>query len=427
MLNYHSFHQIRQKINVANNLIHRVKGLTSDSQNQDQVNQTIHEQLNINNYPRTLVNRLLNRYKNTRRPSDPNTTNQSPPNHPPSSTQSPTSRPSASQPPPSRPSASQPPPSRQSASQPPTHRPSASVTPTHQPSVTTAAPNQLPTSSTMQLSSHSNSNQQSATDQNSYPRDSNSSPTSYAQQNNPASSFPIHEAPNTAASATRNNHPRIEDPEEDGHRTNNIQYRSFTYIPGLTEQLTKTISTDYPHIRLANRQNHKIGNLHTKIKDPKNKLDQNNVIYNIPCNDCQKCYIGMTQNKLCTRLTGHKTHVNKLEQYLQYVDNRMQLEELKSKTALIEHCIEHEHRFNFENTKIVDRSPHTNTLAFLEMCHIYNTDNTVNRRVDVSGLNTTYAAILHTIKARTNNPQLPFTPNRTIQNSQDTNHTNSQI
>lgn len=38
------------------------------------------------------------------------------------------------------------------------------------------------------------------------------------------------------------------------------------------------------------------------------------------------------------------------------------------------------------------------------------TNNTVNRRVDVSGLNTTYAAILHTIKSRINNPQLPLRP-----------------
>lgn len=122
----------------------------------------------------------------------------------------------------------------------------------------------------------------------------------------------------------------------------------------------------------------------------------------------------MTQNKLCTRLAGHKTHIKKLENYLQNVENNnMQIAELRGRTALMEHAIDYQHTFNLDQTKIVDRSNKTNTLAFLEMCHIYNTEHTVNRRIDVYGINTAYAAILHTIKPTDN--QTPQThPNISV-------------
>lgn len=70
---------------------------------------------------------------------------------------------------------------------------------------------------------------------------------------------------------------------------------------------------------------------------------------------------------------------------------------LKEKTALIEHCIDHDHRFDMDRVTVLDSSNHINTLTFLEMCHITNTPHTVNHRTDISGLNSTYAAILQTI------------------------------
>lgn len=70
---------------------------------------------------------------------------------------------------------------------------------------------------------------------------------------------------------------------------------------------------------------------------------------------------------------------------------------LGEKTALIKHCIDNDHSFNLDRTTVIDSSRNTNTLTFLEMCHIVNTPNTVNHRTDIDGLNTTYAAILKTI------------------------------
>lgn len=184
-----------------------------------------------------------------------------------------------------------------------------------------------------------------------------------------------------------------------------VMYVSFPYVAGLTERISKSLSTDYPHIKISARQHNIVEKFHTRVKDPKNKKDVNNIVYNIPCSNCTGCYIGMTKNKLGQRIAGHQSHVNKLETLLAADANDEQIEDLKTKTAMIEHCITQQHRFNFEETKVVDHSRNTNTLAFLEMCHIYNTPNTVNRRTDVDNLNTAYAAILHTLKAKSINAQ----------------------
>lgn len=107
----------------------------------------------------------------------------------------------------------------------------------------------------------------------------------------------------------------------------------------------------------------------------------------------------MTQNKLKTRLYGHKTHINKLNRLKELGNTNIDTEmiTLGEKTALIKHCIDNDHSFNLDRTTVIDSSRNTNTLTFLEMCHIVNTPNTVNHRTDIDGLNTTYAAILKTI------------------------------
>ncbi|XP_055527697.1 uncharacterized protein LOC129720269 [Wyeomyia smithii] len=165
----------------------------------------------------------------------------------------------------------------------------------------------------------------------------------------------------------------------------------------------KTLIPDYSHITISSRQHNKISRMHTIVKDPIRKEDHSQIIYKIPCNDCNNCYIGMTQNKLCMRISGHKSNVNKMQQILSTNTNtKRELDELKEKTALINHCILYKHNFDFSGTVIVDHSNRTHILPFLEMCHIHNTPNTVNKRVDLDGLNTAYAAVLSSIAPNTN-------------------------
>lgn len=74
MLNYRSYHQPKYKLNVANNLIHRVKSLTHNKSN-DETDRIVHEILRKNNYPKQLINRLLHLYQNKRNNLQSSSTN----------------------------------------------------------------------------------------------------------------------------------------------------------------------------------------------------------------------------------------------------------------------------------------------------------------------------------------------------------------
>lgn len=138
----------------------------------------------------------------------------------------------------------------------------------------------------------------------------------------------------------------------------------------------------------------------TQMKDITHKEDHKNVIYSIPCNDCNQHYIGMTTNKLRTRISGHKSNINTLEHLRQTgipIEDH-QITTLRERTALLDHCIQHNHNFSFENTKILDRHNIETSLPILEMLHISINPNTVNKRTDTEQLNTVYAGIVNTLR-----------------------------
>jgi hypothetical protein len=60
-----------------------------------------------------------------------------------------------------------------------------------------------------------------------------------------------------------------------------------------------------------------------------------NLVYSIPCENCDKVYIGETRRMKGTRMKEHQANIRSLS--------------LKSK--LVEHILEHKHRFDFSNTK----------------------------------------------------------------------------
>ena len=178
------------------------------------------------------------------------------------------------------------------------------------------------------------------------------------------------------------------------------QFFSIPYIHTISPAITKTLKTDYPDIQIAYTNTNSVATFFTNVKDPIKTLQHSNVIYKIPCNDCPQSYIGMTTLQLRERLYGHQSDINKLNllagRGLTADDTAMV--QLRERTALVEHCIDHQHTFGLQQTQIVDRSFKPWNLQFLEMFHILNTPDVVNRRTDVDRISSTYQGILHTIK-----------------------------
>ncbi|XP_062550409.1 uncharacterized protein LOC134215193 [Armigeres subalbatus] len=318
LLNYHSFHPTSMKINVASNFIQRVIQLTTDGSAQQQ-KQKIFQYLRQNNYPSSLINRMLNRINENPahqwiQPTSSivniqHNLSQSSPSNIQSTSLSPL--PTTSSPP----------------------SPPFLIIPTHTPSID--------------------------------PCDVNTSQTPRSQPSSP--------------------------PNEANPNSQETAYRSMLNIPFLTTTISNILKKDFKNIKIARRNFKTTKSLLKPVKDPVLPYDQHNVIYNIPCNDCDQVYIGMTTNNLKKRISGHRSDINKI--------SKSPENNIHAKTALIQHMINNQHTFDLDNTQIIDRTFRQTALPILEMCHIQNTPNTVNYRTDVEGLNITYAGILHTVKA----------------------------
>lgn len=130
-------------------------------------------------------------------------------------------------------------------------------------------------------------------------------------------------------------------------------------------------------------------------------------IYRIPCHDCDASYVGLTTTLLKQRLSSHRTTMNQLERLRNNGNNdattEYELERLKEKTALLQHSIEHDHRFDLEKTTILDQHRRQSALPILEVCSIINTPRTVNKRSDIDSLSSMYVGILHTLKNQQSN------------------------
>ncbi len=162
------------------------------------------------------------------------------------------------------------------------------------------------------------------------------------------------------------------------------------YISNLSERI-QTIFKDQvtkrgEKVKIAMKSQNTVKNcFYSKTKSSTEKLNKSNVVYNIPCSQCNKCYIGQTGRYLKTRLREHK---NDQKNYL-----------LRSNpTALVEHKIETGHDFEYDNTTILQTQSNYKKRLIAEMIEIQKNKNCVNKRTDIEHLSNAYFNILATIK-----------------------------
>ena len=104
-------------------------------------------------------------------------------------------------------------------------------------------------------------------------------------------------------------------------------------------------------------------------------MDIADVVYNIPCTVCTTNYIGTTKRHLNNRIREHMKDV---------------YDPLDKWTALTKHAWHHDHTFNFQDVKILDRSNFYKKRMTLEMTHIASNPHAVNQRTDIYNLSVFY-------------------------------------
>ena len=90
---------------------------------------------------------------------------------------------------------------------------------------------------------------------------------------------------------------------------NNLEFRRITlpYINKISE-ITARILEKY-NLKVAHKPTNKMKSLFNKHKDKPNNEDKQNAVYQIPCQDCEKVYIGKTSKTIKSRITEHKNAI----------------------------------------------------------------------------------------------------------------------
>lgn len=154
-------------------------------------------------------------------------------------------------------------------------------------------------------------------------------------------------------------------------------YKRLPYVSGLTDQVISLFKS-FRHVKIIKYNILKNSNLFSKVKDRTPLMFQSNVIYELPCLNCQGCYIGQTSQWLRQRIYQHNS------------DCRVG----KKSCALAQHFLSTGHKADYTNVKVLEQVPSYRNRLFLEMCHINNNSNAINYKSDTNQLNSIYCNIL---------------------------------
>ncbi|KAJ8910813.1 hypothetical protein NQ315_003687 [Exocentrus adspersus] len=155
-----------------------------------------------------------------------------------------------------------------------------------------------------------------------------------------------------------------------------VVFKSLPYIQELTPRLIE-LFREY-NFRIALHNIKPVSRLFTKTKTPITDAEKSNIVYKIPCNNCNLTYVGQSSRTLKCRLTNHKS------------DCRL----LKETSALAQHSTLLGHNMNFDGAEILMVESNYNKRCFLEMVCINNEEFSMNKRSDIENLSNIYTYLL---------------------------------
>jgi hypothetical protein len=142
------------------------------------------------------------------------------------------------------------------------------------------------------------------------------------------------------------------------------------YIPELHRQLTTLCKTVGVYLLYSRKTN--LGNLISPHRPKSTLVDTRACIYEIPCKDCDRVYIGETKRKLGTRCKEHAAScVNALK------NGRVSNSD-KYDSGLPKHAFQLRHSFAFDQAKVLKVETHPIRRKYLEAIEILKCQKTVN-------------------------------------------------
>ncbi|XP_050497247.1 uncharacterized protein LOC126878721 [Diabrotica virgifera virgifera] len=162
-----------------------------------------------------------------------------------------------------------------------------------------------------------------------------------------------------------------------GEQNANCLYTSLKYVKGITPRLARLFK-DIPNLKIAFKTSLTSRSIFSKVKDKSDIRDCSNVVYQIPCNNCNLVYVGQTARNLGSRLVSHRS------------DSRLYPE----RSALAEHVNKEHHKMNYESVRVLASESNYTKRLFLEMAFISQNSNAMNKRSDINQLSSIYSYLL---------------------------------
>lgn len=157
---------------------------------------------------------------------------------------------------------------------------------------------------------------------------------------------------------------------------------SLPYIPDFFE---KTLGSLKKHNIILYPKN--TNNLTTIVKKGKDRTELNketNVVYKITCKDCPASYVGQTKRQLQLRINEHKNDYKK---------------EPGKHSVITSHMLTQNHKFDFDNTIILDKEKQLTKRLISEMLHINLQHSSINKKEDSQTLHLPYKTILKKLRS----------------------------
>ena len=124
-------------------------------------------------------------------------------------------------------------------------------------------------------------------------------------------------------------------------------------VKGTTEAIQRVLK-GY-NITTAVRPNTTLRKLLVSPKDKVPKEKQCGVVYEVPCHNCDKTYIGETGRQLGTRVEEHKKEVEELSKAAYTRTKRKVSTAELNKSAITDHGVSQNHVINWDGVRVIDR------------------------------------------------------------------------
>jgi hypothetical protein len=140
------------------------------------------------------------------------------------------------------------------------------------------------------------------------------------------------------------------------------------YVKNTSEALARIFKQH--GINTAMRPHTTLRNILVHPKDKPERDSIGNCVYKIPCQACEKVYIGETGRSFGTRMKEHKKEVDDIGDTAFTCAPQRRASKDYNKSAITDHASQNNHIINWDSAKIIDREQDRSARHITEAIHI---------------------------------------------------------